>query len=187
MLQFSVGGILQGLLPRVQLISSIIGWVFGTFVWDNGRVSCYMWNTLPYLYHLFIILSCQYLICLSWKHLQKFNVEELVNMPTCNLSKITIHNIWLHQSRKTGGCLYLVIFDDYVHAFKQNALYKVYLNGGRCKKGPNKVELQLQWTSQSSDLLQMAIAIAKYTTRSSFTTRTLHLEGQKNPQNKRLK
>jgi hypothetical protein len=31
MFQFSVGGILQGLLPSVQLTSSIIGWVFYIF------------------------------------------------------------------------------------------------------------------------------------------------------------
>ncbi len=62
-------------------------------------------------------------------------------MPTCNLLEITIHNIWLQQSEKRGGCFYAMIFDNYVHAFKQSALYKVYLNGGKCRKGPNKVEL----------------------------------------------
>ncbi len=156
------------------------------FVWDNGGDSCYMWDTLPYLYHVFIILSCQYLIFLSWKHLQKFNVEELADMPTCNLSKIIVHNIWLQQFGKRGGWFYVVTFDNYVHDFKQSALYMVYLNGGNCKKGLDKVGLQLWWASQFGDLLQMATTIAKYTIESSFTKRTPHLEGQKNPRNRRL-
>jgi hypothetical protein len=46
--QFNHGGILQGLQPKVQFMSSIIGWVFGTSMLDNGGASCYMWDTLTF-------------------------------------------------------------------------------------------------------------------------------------------
>jgi hypothetical protein len=36
-----------------------------------------------------------------------------------------------------------VTSDDYVKAFKQNAPYNVYLNGGRCGKGLGRDELKL--------------------------------------------
>jgi hypothetical protein len=71
-----------------------------------------------------------------------------------------------------------VTYDDYVRVFKQNACYKVYLNGGSCRKGPSKDELKLRRASQFGDLLQMVDVIIKYTNGSSFTTRIPHLEGQ---------
>ncbi len=49
-------------------------------------------------------------------------------MLTHNVSE-TIHNIWLQQSGKCVGCLFVVTFDDYIKVFKQNASYRVYLNG----------------------------------------------------------
>jgi hypothetical protein len=36
-----------------------------------------------------------------------------------------------------------VTFDDYVKAFIKSASYRIYLNGGRCGKGPGKDELRL--------------------------------------------
>lgn len=39
-------------------------------------------------------------------------------MPTYNLLE-TVHNVLFHQSKKKGTCLYTVILDDYVQAFKQ--------------------------------------------------------------------
>ncbi len=63
--------------------------------------------------------------------------------------------------------------------FKQNASYRVYLNGGRCGKGFGRGELKLRRTSQYGDSFQMANTITKYTNRSSFTIKILHLEGQK--------
>jgi hypothetical protein len=59
-------------------------------------------------------------------------------MPTCNLSE-TVHKIWLQQYGKRGGCFYPTTLDDYVHTFRQCALYMVYLNGGSCEKGHDKV------------------------------------------------
>jgi hypothetical protein len=98
-------------------------------------------------------------------------------MPTCNLSK-TIHNIWLQQSKKSVGCLFIATSNDYVRAFRQSASYKVYLNGGRCRKSLVKDELRLQQVSQSSDLSQMANVIVIYTSGFSFIVKTPHLEGQ---------
>jgi hypothetical protein len=36
MLQFNLGGSFQRLLPKVQFMNSIIGWVSSTSMWDNG-------------------------------------------------------------------------------------------------------------------------------------------------------
>ncbi len=79
-------------------------------------------------------------------------------MSTCNLFKI-VHNIWLQHSGKTTQCLFIVTFDDYVREFKQSASYKVYLNGGRCGKGPKRDELKLQRASQSSDRCKWLILL----------------------------
>jgi hypothetical protein len=141
--------------------------------------SCYMWGNLTFLYYLFILFyDADIWFVFFWKCLKKFSLKELVDMLTCNLFE-TIHIIWLQQYGKKGGWLLTMIFDDYVCALKQSASYNVYLNGGRCKKGPNKDELRLWWTSQIGDPLQMANIIAKYTSGSSFITKTPHLEGQK--------
>jgi hypothetical protein len=71
-----------------------------------------------------------------------------------------------------------VISNDYVRAFRQSAFYRVYLNGGRCKKGPTKDELKLWRASPFDEPLQMANTVAKYTNGSSFAIRIPHLEGQ---------
>ncbi len=52
------------------------------------------------------------------------------------------------------------------------------MNGGRCGEGPGRDELRLWRANQFGDSLQIANAIAKYTKKSSFTTRISHLEGQ---------
>ncbi len=44
---------------------------------------------------------------------KKFTLEELVDMPACNLLE-TVHNIWLQQLGKRGVCLYITTSDDYV-------------------------------------------------------------------------
>jgi hypothetical protein len=49
--------------------------------------------------------------------MQKFNSGEWVDVPTCNLAKI-VHNIWLQQLRNLGICLYTLMFNNYVRAFK---------------------------------------------------------------------
>jgi hypothetical protein len=98
-------------------------------------------------------------------------------MPTCNVSEI-VHNIWLQQSWKNVGCLFIMTFYDYVKTFRQSASYTVYLNGGRCREGPGRDELRLRQVSQYGDPSQMANVITKYTNGSSFTIKIPHLEGQ---------
>jgi hypothetical protein len=63
-------------------------------------------------------------------------------MLTCNLFEI-IHNIWLQQFGESVGCLFVVTSNDYVSVYRQNASYRVYLNGGRSKKGLGRDELRL--------------------------------------------
>ncbi len=75
-------------------------------------------------------------------------------------------------------CFFITTFYDYVKAFKQNAFYMVYLNGGRCEEGLGRDELKLRRASQYGDLLQMVNAVTKYSNGSSFTTSIPHLAGQ---------
>jgi hypothetical protein len=72
-------------------------------------------------------------------------------MPICNLFEI-VHNIWLQQYGKRGGCVYPTTSNDYVHTFRQCAFYMVYLNGGSYEKGRDKGGLQLQRKNQSNDI-----------------------------------
>ncbi len=62
--------------------------------------------------------------------------------------------------------------------FKQSASYKVYLNGGKCRKDLGRDEVRLRQTNQFGDSSQMANVVAKYTNGSSFINRIPHLEGQ---------
>jgi len=48
-----------------------------------------------------------------------------------------------NNRRKNVKCLFVVIFNDYVKAFKKSASYIIYLNGGRCGKGLGRDELKL--------------------------------------------
>jgi hypothetical protein len=90
----------------------------------------------------------------------------------------TFHNICLQQYGKSVECFFVAILNNYVRAFRQNASYKVYLNGGKCREGLAKDELRLRQASQFGEPLQMANTIAKYTNGSSFTTKIPHLDGQ---------
>ncbi len=87
-------------------------------------------------------------------------------MSTCNLFEI-VHSLWIHQFKKSVGCLFIATSDDYVRAFRQSASYRVYLNGGRCGKGLGRDELRLQRANQFGDPSQMAIAITIYTSESA--------------------
>jgi hypothetical protein len=66
--------------------------------------------------------------------------------------------------------------NDYVHVFKQFTLYKQYLRGGPTSHGLDKNELLLRRAQGSNDLAKLAIVVANYTSRSSFTNRLPHLE-----------
>jgi hypothetical protein len=45
---------------------------------------------------------------------------------------------------KVLNAFFVAIFDDYVKAFRKNASYRVYLNGGRCKERSGRDELKPQ-------------------------------------------
>jgi hypothetical protein len=109
--------------------------------------------------------------------LQKFNDEEWVNMPTCNMAK-TVHNIWLQQLGKCSTYLYIATPNNYTHVFKQSTLYKQYLQGGPSGHGLDRNELS--WRAQRlNDHAKLAIVVANCMSGSSFTNCLLHLEGDK--------
>lgn len=43
---------------------------------------------------------------------QNLSLDELADMPSCNLAESTIHNKWLQQSGNTCDCLYAATVDD---------------------------------------------------------------------------
>ncbi len=108
--------------------------------------------------------------------LQKFNDEEWVDMPTCNLLKMCI--IYLQQLRKCGIYLYIMTSDDYICAFQQSTLYKQYLQGGPYGHGPDRNKLLLRRAQRLTDLARLPAIVANYTFGSSFTNRLPHLEGE---------
>jgi hypothetical protein len=61
-----------------------------------------------------------------------------------------------------GACLYVVIFDGYVQAFRQSSLYNEYLKGGQLRQGPDNNKFHLQRVSQFNKLLQVTVIVTKY-------------------------
>jgi len=74
--------------------------------------------------------------------LQKFNNEEWVDMPTCNLTETT-HNILLQQLGNHDICLYTMAFNNYVWALKQSTLYRQYSWRGPSGHGLDRNEFLL--------------------------------------------
>jgi hypothetical protein len=74
---------------------------------------------------------------------QKFTVEELAEMPSCNLAE-SIHNKWLQSSGNSGGDLYVATVDDFVRGFLQVVNYYQFLKGDVGGTGPTKKELKLR-------------------------------------------
>ncbi len=58
-------------------------------------------------------------------------------------------------------------------------LYKQYLQGGLVGHGFDKNELLLTRVQGWSDTTKLVVAVANYTSGSSFTNCFLHLEGEK--------
>jgi hypothetical protein len=56
-------------------------------------------------------------------------IEELAEMPTCNLAE-NVHNKWLQQSGNKMICLYEATVDNMIRAFIQIANYWTWLKGG---------------------------------------------------------
>jgi hypothetical protein len=57
-------------------------------------------------------------------------------------------------------------------------LYYTFLQGGASRVGLDKNELHVHKASQFGDPVEIAIAVAKYTSSSSLSTRIPHLEGE---------
>ncbi len=109
--------------------------------------------------------------------LQNFYLEELVDMLTCNLSKI-MHNVWLQQSGKKGAYLYVVTSNENVWTFKQLNLYFYFKHGGWPGQRCDRTEVFLRITTRSKDPKQLADAILKYSLGSIYTIRITHMEGE---------
>ncbi len=110
--------------------------------------------------------------------LQKFSLEEEVNMLTCKLFE-TYHNIWLQQFGNMGTCFFVATSNDQVQTFMQSSFYYAFLQGGTFGISPNKNELCLCRASQFRDSIQIITIVTKYTLSSSFSAIILRLEGEK--------
>jgi hypothetical protein len=132
------------------MISLAISLAFGIFMLNNGEVSWFGCENFfcelmtPPLFYAFkilgsftlkfhlhfisiFIMTFQILLMFPFFDLQKFNDEEWADMPIYNLVEI-VHNIWLQQSGSNSGtCLYIAMFNNYIHAFKPFTLYRQYL------------------------------------------------------------
>jgi len=68
--------------------------------------------------------------------------------------------------------------NDYVWSLKQSTLDRHYLQSGPFSHGLNMNELLLKRAHMLEDPTKLAITIANYAFRYSFTTQILHLEGE---------
>ena len=109
--------------------------------------------------------------------LQNQSVDELADMPSCNLSE-TIHNKWLQASGKRGTDLYVATCDDWVRAFMQMTNYWVYLRGGLGASGPSHQDLKLKRVVASMDSKRIHDALCSMPGAEEVCTRIPHLEGE---------
>jgi hypothetical protein len=72
---------------------------------------------------------------------QGLSLEEMAEMPSCNLSE-TAHNKWLQQSSNRGNDLFATTCDDKIRAVIQMTNYRAYLKGKASGTGPSKQELK---------------------------------------------
>ena len=55
-------------------------------------------------------------------------IDELVEMPTCNLAKM-VHNKWLQEFGNKMTCMYKARVDNLICAFMHIVNYKLWLKG----------------------------------------------------------
>jgi hypothetical protein len=77
-------------------------------------------------------------------------LEEMTNMPSCNLLE-TAHNKWLQQSSNRGNDLFAATCDDKIRAIMQMTNYRAYFKGKASGTGPSKQELKLRAARRISD------------------------------------
>jgi hypothetical protein len=113
----------------------------------------------------------------SFLLLQNLNLEELAEMPSCNLAE-TVHNKWLQMSGKRGTCLYVATTDDMMRAIQQSTNYWAYLQGYASGTGPHLDELRLRAARRTRNPTKFAEVVAKLPDAHLLATRVSHLEGE---------
>ena len=110
-------------------------------------------------------------------HFQNLSLEELADMPSCNLSE-TVHNKWLQMSGNRGNNLFDATCDDSIRAWMQMTNYRAYLKGHASGSGPSKGELKLRAARRSGDPKKIAEALNSLPGSEGVGTRIPHLEGE---------
>jgi hypothetical protein len=108
---------------------------------------------------------------------QGLSLEEMADMPSCNLSK-TAHNKWLQQSSNHGNDLFAATYDDKIRAVIQMTNYRAYLKGKASGIDPSKQELKLRAARRSGDPKKIEEALSQLLGVEVATTRIPHLEGK---------
>jgi hypothetical protein len=108
---------------------------------------------------------------------QGLSLEEMVDMPSYNLSETT-HNKWLQQSGNRGIDLFAATCDNKIQAVMQMINYRAYLKGKASRTGPSKQELKLRAARHSGDPKKIEEALSQLLGVEVATTRIPHLEGE---------
>jgi hypothetical protein len=108
---------------------------------------------------------------------QELSLEEMADMPSCNLSQ-TAHNKWLQQSSNRGNDQFAATDDDKIRAVMQMTNCRAYLKGKASGTGPSKQELKLRVARRSSDPKKIEEALSQLLGVEVATTRIPHLEGE---------
>jgi hypothetical protein len=106
---------------------------------------------------------------------QGLSLEEMADMPSCNLSETT-HNKWLQQSGNRGNDFFAATCDDKIRAVIQMTNYRAYLKGQASGTGLSKQELKLRATRRSGDPMKIEETLSQFPRVEVATTRIPHLE-----------
>jgi hypothetical protein len=101
---------------------------------------------------------------------QGLSLEEMVDMPSCNLSETT-HNKWLQQSGNRGNDLFAATCDDKIRPVMQMTNYRAYLKGKASGTGPSKQELKLRAARRSGNPKKIEEALSQLPGMKVATTR----------------
>jgi hypothetical protein len=108
---------------------------------------------------------------------QGLSLEEMVDMPSCNLSE-TAHNKWLQKSGNRGNDLFAATCDNKIRAVMQMTNYRAYLKGKASGTGPSKQELKLRAAKHSGNPKKIEEALSQLPGVEVATTQIPHLEGE---------
>ena len=148
-----------------------MGWIYGI-----GKYTSFSYSSFSFL----PLLQCIYWLYISSFQEKLLTLDELAEMPSCNLAK-TVHNKWLQAFENKGGDLYIAVVDDYIQAFLQVVAYYQYLKDGVGGMGPSREELKLRsaqrCTHRTGDLGVIQSALLGMPWANEFCTRDPHHEG----------